>query len=258
METHLPYSILIAEDDPFSRLMTSALLEQVLPGCQIFEAENGNEAVAMHNRYNPDLILMDVQMPEMNGFEATNAIRKQHINNHLPIIAVTAETGKTEHDKILASGMNLVLVKPFSKDGLLEVLNTWFENNKALNASTVVSQVAENTAIVQNLEKISHFDRAELLERLDNDEELLEEMLESIKGYLPVFNVRIKELLAEGNTERLKSIGHELKGAALTGGFTYLGKLAYSLEKTTDVSPAYLAGLTDEINSEINLLLSII
>jgi len=120
-------SILLVDDNRFNRIVASTMLKSY--GATIFEAVNGKQAVQMATENKPDIILMDIQMPEMNGYEATAAIR--HAKLSIPIIALTAEVSKTESDKCFASGMNSYLTKPFKELDLLDVIATHLNQNQA-------------------------------------------------------------------------------------------------------------------------------
>jgi len=121
-----PIKILVAEDVSMNMLLIKFLLTKLIPHITIIEAENGIEAVQKFENELPDLILMDMQMPEMDGLEATLAIRK--IENagknktHVPILALTAGALQEERDKCIASGMDDFLTKPIEKEKLEDAL----------------------------------------------------------------------------------------------------------------------------------------
>ncbi|MEO8086632.1 MAG: tetratricopeptide repeat protein [Bacteroidota bacterium] len=114
--------ILLAEDNEFNQIVAVDTLKMVIPGITVDVANNGKEAIEMirHNKY--DLVLMDVNMPEMNGLEATQSIRKDFPSpiNKLKIIAMTASITKNEIDLCYQSGMDDYVPKPFEQDELIE------------------------------------------------------------------------------------------------------------------------------------------
>ena len=114
--------ILLVEDNTFNRLLASVFLSNA--DMQVTEAENGRIAVALAQREHFDLILMDVQMPVMNGYEAT-AVLRQHLGLTVPIIALTANAIKGERGKCLAAGMNDYLTKPFQEASLVKMVYDW-------------------------------------------------------------------------------------------------------------------------------------
>ncbi|MBF0423831.1 MAG: ABC transporter substrate-binding protein, partial [Magnetococcales bacterium] len=122
-------TILLAEDTEENRLVVQTYLQN--PSCMVLEAENGREAVRLFQSTPCDLVLMDIQMPEMDGYEATRQIRAWEISKGLPptpIIALTAHAMNEESEKIFAAGCNLHLTKPIRKIKLLAAIESFFPN----------------------------------------------------------------------------------------------------------------------------------
>lgn len=108
--TEMPvFSILIAEDNPSNYLLFETLLKQ---DYRLYHANNGIEAIELFRQYHPQLILMDIKMPKMNGYEATAQIRK--LSATIPIIAITAYAFPEDKKRILDSGFNGYLCKPIN------------------------------------------------------------------------------------------------------------------------------------------------
>ena len=131
----LDMKILIAEDNAINMLLIKTILKGLFPNAQLLESSNGEEAIEKFIALEPDLILMDVQMPLLNGLEATERIRALDPNSSIPIIALTAGTLKEERELCLASGMNDFVSKPIVKETIKEVILKWIEiqkNNKIL------------------------------------------------------------------------------------------------------------------------------
>jgi len=122
-----PIKILVAEDVAMNMLLVKFLLTKLIPDLTILEAENGIEAIAKWKDELPDLILMDMQMPEMDGIDATIEIRKLEKNSEkqTPIIALTAGALQEEREKCLSAGMNDFLTKPIEQEKLLETLKRY-------------------------------------------------------------------------------------------------------------------------------------
>ena len=116
--------VLLVEDNPVNRKVAVRLLEK--QGHTVVTANNGREALAVLEQLNwkVDLILMDVQMPEMDGYQATAAIREheRRIGGHLPIVAMTAHALDRDRERCLAAGMDSYLTKPIQIDKLFELL----------------------------------------------------------------------------------------------------------------------------------------
>lgn len=119
------YKILIIEDNKINMLLAKTLIKQIIPNGSIFEAENGKVGVEKFHLIHPNLILMDVQMPVMNGYEATNEIRKTEKGKFTPIIALTAGTVVGEKEKCLEAGMNDYASKPIVKEKLEGIIAKW-------------------------------------------------------------------------------------------------------------------------------------
>jgi len=115
--------VLVVEDNPINSLLVLKVLKR--QGYEIDVAENGRIALDKYYANQYDLILMDLQMPEMDGYEATINIRKSEKgNNHIPIIAMTAHTIKGEYERCMEIGMNSFISKPFRADDLYEKINS--------------------------------------------------------------------------------------------------------------------------------------
>ncbi len=128
-------SILIAEDIEMNMMMIKALLSQLYPQVKIIEATNGVEATEHYKIKQLDLILMDVQMPQMDGTQATRAIRKleESSGKHIPIIALTAGALKEEKEACLTAGMDTFLSKPIDIEALKKVLQKYLEPDSPQN-----------------------------------------------------------------------------------------------------------------------------
>lgn len=118
-------TILVAEDNNINMILVKAFLNKLLVNVRLVEAKNGIEAVQLYQQENPDMILMDVQMPEMNGYEATMQIRKLENGTRIPIIALTAGILKGERERCVEAGMDDYLTKPILKDVLQATLDQW-------------------------------------------------------------------------------------------------------------------------------------
>ena len=125
---HENFKILLVEDNKINMLLTKTLIKQIIPNGTIYEAENGQEAVDKFTILKPDLILMDVQMPIKNGYEASLEIRKTEIGKHIPIIALTAGTVVGEREKCLEAGMNDYASKPIIKENLKSIITKWIKD----------------------------------------------------------------------------------------------------------------------------------
>lgn len=131
------FKVLIAEDNRVNMILTKDLLEHILPDCQIIEARNGQEAVNLYKQQLPDMVLMDIHMPEKDGYQATREIRIYEDKSGLkkrPIIAITARIHEGERERCLDSGMNDYLPKPIQEADfnytINKFVNIYTDNNK--------------------------------------------------------------------------------------------------------------------------------
>jgi CheY-like chemotaxis protein len=124
--------VLIVEDNPVNMKLAKILISNAFPEFALLEAENGEEAVDAFEKNKPDLILMDIQMPVMHGYEATRKIRAIEIEKggHVPIIALTASIVQDEIISCKEAGMDDFLNKPIIKDQLFAKIRHWLNANK--------------------------------------------------------------------------------------------------------------------------------
>jgi two-component system sensor histidine kinase/response regulator len=202
-ENQSPLRILIAEDNVVSqRFMVAALEKQ---GHTMVVAGNGQEAVTVFERESFDLILMDVQMPEMNGFEATAAIRKkeQSTDTHIPIIAMTAHAMKGDRERCLAAGMDAYVPKPLQVEILFEIIANIVPTYTLPLETNIVGQAQPALAFGWN----------DALAQVEGDEELLRELVDLFSRQLPDLLAEIQEAIASREGERLRRAAHRLKSS---------------------------------------------
>ena len=124
-ETSESLTILVVDDNSVNIFLIESMLKNILPNAKIFKARNGFAAVKAFSEEQPDLILMDVQMPEMNGYDATREIRSIETNGRVPIIGLTAGVLFGEKEKCLAAGMDEFITKPVVNETIEKVVNKW-------------------------------------------------------------------------------------------------------------------------------------
>jgi PAS domain S-box-containing protein len=117
--------VLIVEDNKINMLLAKTLVKKIISNCTIYEAKDGNEAIEQYIKEQPDAILMDIQMPNKNGYEATDEIRKLKGAENIPIIAITAGIMVGDKEKCLEAGMNDYLSKPIIQSDLENMLHKW-------------------------------------------------------------------------------------------------------------------------------------
>jgi PAS domain S-box-containing protein len=198
------WRVLLAEDHPINQHLVVALLTK--RGHLVKVAMNGRQAVNMFAQEPFDIVLMDVQMPEMNGFEATREIREREaaLNVRTPIIAMTAYAMKGDRERCLAAGMDAYLSKPIQADELLITV----ENMISKSDSHGVAMTA-----VQDAQAGDDVDLSALLARADGDPELVEELIEIFLEEWPQLRAAIREAIVENDSLALERAAHTAKGA---------------------------------------------
>lgn len=121
--------VLIVEDNKINMLLAKTLVKRIISNCTILEAKDGNEAVELYKKEQPDVILMDIQMPNKNGYEATDEIRQLKDSGNIPIIAITAGIMVGDKEKCFEAGMNDYLPKPIIQLDLEKVLYKWLSKS---------------------------------------------------------------------------------------------------------------------------------
>ncbi|MFY8187197.1 MAG: response regulator [Flavobacterium sp.] len=121
------WKILLVEDNNINMLLIKTMIKKLTPNAIIYEAKDGNEGVAMFQKTKPDLVLMDIQMPNLNGYEATINIRNLEYGKKTPIIALTAGIVSDERNKCFDAGMNDFLSKPIMRDLLEYTILKWLK-----------------------------------------------------------------------------------------------------------------------------------
>ncbi len=199
-----PLTILLAEDNEINQLMAINLLEKW--GHRVVVANSGREALAALEEESFDLALMDVQMPEMDGFKVTAAIRarEQTAGRHLPIVAMTAHAIKGDRERCLAAGMDDYLSKPIQSAELFAIIERLTGPAPAEARPTVESN---GHAAAEEV-----FDREALLDYVESDRELLTRILERFRDKRPQLLARIQEAIAHGDGPALEFSAHKLKG----------------------------------------------
>jgi CheY-like chemotaxis protein/HPt (histidine-containing phosphotransfer) domain-containing protein len=193
------YRVLLAEDNKVNQKLASRLLEK--QGHSVVIAINGREAVAAFESEAFDLILMDVQMPELNGYEATAAIREREkvSGRHIPIIAMTAHAMKGDRERCLQAGMDGYVSKPIDTRELFDAIEQ------------VTARVSRNRGEAPALTEV--FDREEALARGGGDMELLLEIAKLFLDECPSQLAEIRDAVARSDSEALERVAHALKGA---------------------------------------------
>jgi CheY-like chemotaxis protein len=228
--------VLLVEDNEINQQVAREILEGV--GLNVAIATNGQEAVNAVKENSYDAVLMDVQMPVMDGYTATREIRKDEGNEELPIIAMTAHAMAGDADKSLEVGMNGHVTKPIDPDQLFSTLQKWIkpgEKRVPVQQSEVsVEQFKFDMTMPAEdelPESLSGFDLAGGLRRLQGNKKLYRKLLLSFaKDYKGVAN-EIRQSLEAEEFDQAHSLVHNLKGLAGNLAATQIQAAAVNLEK---------------------------
>ncbi len=215
--------ILLVEDNEMNRLVANAVLETT--GVIITEAENGLEAIECLKQQEYDLILMDVQMPVMDGLEAAAKIRKD-INKTIPIIALTANAIKGESDRCRAAGMNDFLSKPFEEEELIQMLCHWLESGSIESKSNKQALQTKRLYDLSSLNRISQGNTA-----------FLKKMVTLFNEQVPKSVQEMKDALQQKDFTKLRSIAHKIKPAIDNMGIAALHQVIRDIEKNAAEAP---------------------
>jgi len=212
--------ILLAEDGLVNQKVAVNLLKQ--RGHKVTVANNGQEALTALDRESFDVVLMDVQMPSMDGFEATSIIREREKESgaHLPIIAMTAHAMKGDRERCLEAGMDGYIAKPIRAKDLYKTIDA------------TVLRIRESQPPKKNTaESKEELDRDQILERTGGDAETLNEIVELFLVESEKLMARIRDAITTENTSELQRAAHTFKGSIRIFGVERPAAAALRLER---------------------------
>ncbi len=243
-------TILIVEDNPVNQKVARMQVERL--GYLTRIAENGLEAVNAVKHHDYSLILMDCQMPVMDGYEATAQIRRnQNDHGRVPIIAMTANAMQGEREKCLAAGMDDYLTKPVKSEQLARYINQWLGQSANAGAKDNLSAAAVEISDTADLLSLDH----SILEsfhdlQLPDEPDLVTDLIDL---FINDSGKRIDLLVAaaeQGDRATVKSQAHNFKGSAGNIGAFRLAKLAKTMESNLDNAPMTIK-IAGEMKAEL-------
>ena len=228
--------VLLVEDNEINQQVASEILQGA--GLKVSLANNGQEAIDAISKNEYDAVLMDVQMPVMDGYTATGKLRKDQRFKELPIIAMTAHAMAGDSDKSIAAGMSDHVTKPIDPDQLFATLQQWI---KPVAERTDVQQgpIGDESAMADQVEPVEDdlpaslpgFDLAAGLSRLMGNKRLYRKLLLDFGANYGAAAGQIREALADGDFNQAHSLVHNLKGLAGNLAATELQTAAVAMEK---------------------------
>jgi CheY-like chemotaxis protein len=243
----LPVNILVVEDNTVNMLLTKTIIHKLMPQAAIIEAGNGLDAVNICRHRMPDMILMDIQIPELNGYEATARIRAMDRENHVPIIALTAGNISGEREKSIAAGMDDFLTKPIVENSLFEKMRRWL--------GEAVQPKEENG--VEKKDMSRHFDE-DILKGYLGDDNVGKEILALIRSELQKSVETMQQFAKEKNLKGLNAMGHKLRGTTSSTGLGELGRLALEFDQMKIFEPRKVRALLEETSAEVALVMGLL
>lgn len=193
--------ILVVDDNEMNRLLATTILANY--AAETVEAGNGQESVEYLLDNKVDLVLMDIQMPVMNGFDAARYIRK-NISRDLPMIALTANAIKGDNEKCIEAGMDSYLAKPFKEEALMKMIAGMLKISGAVNKQKKVEMATEEPEPV-------YYDITEIKTISRGNEAFVSKMLKMFVEQIPVFVAEMMQKLEEGEYTTVGEIAHRIK-----------------------------------------------
>jgi two-component system sensor histidine kinase/response regulator len=227
--------VLLADDNRVNVMVGEGVLRQ--QGHHVVTVQDGGQALEMLRREEFDLVLMDVQMPEVDGITSVERIRADEAGTtrHIKIIGVSAHARAEDRDRCLQAGMDGYVSKPYTLQELTDAIEDVFLGPKALPAT---KEPAPGDPA---------FDRFGLVERMGGDAALAEEVLEAFLEELPEMLEGVQSAAAQRDPTQLEGAAHRLKGSAMTVGFVTVGGLALELETLGRDRSTDLARVSDVV-----------
>ncbi len=238
-------NVLLAEDNPVNQDVTEAMLKKL--GCRVKPVEDGFEALNALTHSSFDLILMDCQMPGLDGYETTKAIRKIQRYAHIPIIALTAHAMEGDREKCIEAGMDDYLSKPFTQEQLLSILQTRLPASMpdmeasmqlapiAKESKETPSAKASSASLGENKGEHRIIDRRALdnIRALQEDggPDILDRVISSYLRKTPELLRTLHLALKKGDAAAIRNAAHSLKSSSAHVGASFLSVLCRELEE---------------------------
>ena len=254
LEREFDGHVLLAEDNEANQMVATEILTRL--GVELDIANNGREAVelARAGRGKYSAVLMDVQMPEMDGLEATRAIRADAALHDLPVLAMTANAMKADIDACFAAGMNDFITKPIERKALLQTLRRWLPARQIAPAAIQAPEPAQPKRTERHGLRLEGIDVAGALERLGLDVETLRRMLLKFGDGQPAVLDALRAAVASGDGNAAARYAHAIAGASGNLGADSLRAAARALEHAGRDGRSDLAQLFVDVETQATVV----
>lgn len=221
-------TILLVDDNEINQEVANEILVQA--GFSVTIAGNGQEAVDKVMEAEFDCVLMDIQMPVMDGYEATRAIRKEDRYSSLPIIAMTANAMQGDREKCVNAGMNDHVAKPINPDELFKSLVQWISVREGMGQGNNSSPEKMSTTFEECLPDLPGIDSKAGLARVNGNEKLYRILLSNFYQTNKDTKLEIEKAFNDGDVKLAERLVHTVKGVSATIGATQLADVSQPLE----------------------------
>jgi PAS domain S-box-containing protein len=244
--------VLLAEDNVFNQAVAMEVLKKL--GCKVTVAGDGREAVAAFQDQQFDVVLMDLLMPEMDGYEATRLIRQMETGATVPIIAQTALALKEHKESCRAAEIDEYVSKPIKTTELLRAIHKCIRKNHA-GAPCGIARPNEAEHEVQSVDDSLTFDPEGLMQRLEGDRQAFDEMVDLFLTQIPVWTDDLRSSAFRNDWGHLARLSHSIKGSCATFGARALRHTAEEMEKAAeDGDAARIQALLTKIDRQFRRL----
>jgi len=245
-------TLLLVEDNIVNRLLAKTIISRMFPNFTIVEAVNGAEAVVLFKEQHFDVIILDIQMPIMNGYEAARVIRQlEEGKPKTPIIAITAGNVKGEREKCLSFGMSDFIAKPVVEDDLVAIINKWLPEAEEMPISEAKYT---NGTIDQDV----HFNKEQLKTYYGDDIAAINRLKGIIVKQITETNQNIASALLVKDFNTIKAIAHKLKGTSSMAGLPLLSEIASKIEILEEYDEKIVYDLCGQLKDEIEIVLELL
>jgi len=242
------YRFLIVEDNVVNRFLTRSLLEELCPGSMVTEAENGVLGAELCQHQTFDLIFMDIQMPEMNGYECAGKIRSQEVGTRVPIIALTAANVMGEREKSIAAGMDDFITKPVLEEHIATVLDKWLVKP---------TDPLSNEAVGEDINR-PHFNISKLDLYFKGDSAKLRKIIGITIDQLHTALKELEKEIGSDDCEAVISLAHRLYGMSSSAGLENLAWISGKLQSIPCSDVAAFLQVVGELTLGIKSVLPIL